>query len=74
MVRISFSTKLYIHRTFGKLKIFKMVLYIKKNEKKQMYGGLTAIHLSLICLTVRLGWTDCHTLGSYLYDSKAWVD
>ena len=23
--------------------------------------GLPAIHLSLICIPVRLGWTDCHT-------------
>ena len=30
-----------------------------------------AIHLSLICITVRLGWTDCHTFVSYLYNSKA---
>ena len=25
-------------------------------------------------MTVRLGWTDCHTFVSYLYDSEAWVD
>ena len=25
-------------------------------------------------MTERLGWTDCHTFVSYLYDSKAWVD
>ena len=31
------------------------------------------MHLSLICMTVRLGWTDCHTFVSYLY-CKAWVD
>ena len=37
-------------------------------------SGVTAIHLSLICMTERLGWTDCHTFVSYLYDSKAWVD
>ena len=37
-------------------------------------GGLIAIHLSLICMTVRLGWTDCHTFLSYLYESKAWLD
>ena len=37
-------------------------------------GGLTTIYLSLICMTVRIGWTDYHTFVSYLYDSKAWVD
>ena len=25
-------------------------------------GGLTAIHLSLICMAVRLGWNDCHNI------------
>ena len=29
------------------------------------------MHLSLICMIVRLGWTDCDTFVSYLYDSKA---
>ena len=42
--------------------------------RQQGLGGLTAIHLSLICMTVRLGWTDYHTFVSYLYGSKAWVD
>ena len=41
---------------------------------KWCLGGLTAKHLSLICMTVRLRWTDCHTFVTYLYDSKAWVD
>ena len=27
-----------------------------------------------ICMILKLGWIDCHTLVSYLYDSKAWVD
>ena len=52
--------------------------------------GLTATHLSLICMTLTArigwtdshtcvsylygGWTDCHTFVSYLYDSKALVD
>ena len=26
---------------------------------------MTAIHLPLICMTVRLGWSDCHTFASY---------
>ena len=38
------------------------------------FVGLTAIHLSLICMTVMIGWTDCNTFVSYLYDNKAWVD
>ena len=30
------------------------------------------MHLSLVCMTVRLGWSDCQTFVSYLYNSKAW--
>ena len=33
-------------------------------------GELTAIHLSLICMTVRLQWTDRHTFVSYLCGSR----
>ena len=48
----------------------------KFENKRYIYGlgGLTAKHLSLICMAVRLGWTDYHTFVSYLYDGKAWVD
>ena len=65
-VNISNSAKLQN----SKAKTCKMV----DEKKRQTYGGLTAIHLSLICDPVRLGWTNCHTFVSYLYDSKAWVD
>ena len=53
------------------------VKFLQKNTAdlyiftKIAFAGLTAIHLSLICMTVRLRWTDCHTFVSYLYDSKA---
>ena len=49
-----------------------MDLIMTKNMS--VHSSLTAINLSLICMTVRLEWTDCHILVSYLYDSKAWVD
>ena len=38
------------------------------------YNRKAAIHLFLICMAVRLEWTNCHTFVSYLYGSKAWVD
>ena len=34
------------------------------------------VHVSLICMTVKLVWSDCHTFVSYLYDSirLGWTD
>ena len=48
--------------------------FVSQLYDSKAWGGQTAIHLSLICMTVRLGWTDCHTFVSSLYDSKAWVN
>ena len=38
-------------------------------NKRQMHGlvGVAAIHLSLVCMAVRLGWTDCRTFVSYFW-------
>ena len=49
-----------------------MDLIMTKNMS--VHSSLTAIYWSPICMTVRLGWTDCHTFVFYLYDSKARVD
>ena len=41
-------------------------------DSKGWVDWLTATHLSLICMAVRIGWADCHTFISYLCESKAW--
>ena len=48
--------------------------YIQRNEPHHGLGGLTAIHLSIVCMAAQLGWTDCYTFVSYLYGSTAGVD